>query len=83
VIGRSSLRDVVSAWGDGFATAADPFDDYAVRYVECVGSLPVVVKFDQAARDHLGVPGAVLWDEPVTRVLIAYADEPAGSEGCR
>jgi hypothetical protein len=85
VIGQSPLRQVVAAWGEGFSAATSPFDDYVVSYVECVGPYPVVVKFDQAAAtdtEFAPVPASPLWDEPITSVLIAYADEPAGSAGC-
>jgi hypothetical protein len=77
VVGRSSLREVVAAWGGGFASSASPSDDYVVSYVECVGPSPIVVKFDQVA-----AAGPPRWDEPVTSILVAYADEPAGSAGC-
>lgn len=85
VVGRSSLSEVVSAWGLGYSAATSRSDDYAVSYVECVGPLPVVVKFDQAARSSArsSALGTVLWDAPVTRMLIAYADEAPGSDGCR
>lgn len=85
VIGQSPLRDFVAAWGEAFTAATSAFDDYVVSYVECVGPFPVVVKFDQlAASDTQFAPdaGSQLWEQPVTSVLIAYADEPAGSAGC-
>jgi hypothetical protein len=85
VIGQSSLREVVAAWGGAFTAATSPFDDYVVRYGECVGPYPVVIKFDQATTSDVRfapTPASPLWDEPVTSVLIAYADEPAGSAGC-
>jgi hypothetical protein len=83
--GPPSLREVVAAWGDAFTAVTSAFDDYIVSYVDCVGPFPAVVKFDQvAATDAQFAPsaGSRLWDEPVTSVLIAYADEPAGSAGC-
>ena len=85
VIGQSTLHDVVTAWGEGFTAATSPFDDYVVSYVECVGPYPVVIKFDQAAAtdtEFAPSAGSSLWVEAVASVLIAYADEPAGSAGC-
>jgi hypothetical protein len=85
VVGQSSLRDVVAAWGDDFASATSPFDDYVVRYVECAGKHPVVVKFNQSAATDPGAaldPESLHWDDPVTSLLIAFADEPPGSSGC-
>lgn len=85
VVGSSSLRNVVAAWGPGYVSAAHPEDDFSISYVACVGLYPVIVKFDQQARtQHTYAPasGSRLWDAPVTSLLVAYADEPPGSEGC-
>lgn len=85
VVGESRLRDVVAAWGGAFTIATSPFDDFVVSYVECVGPFPVVIKFDQPAADEESFTPTArspLWDEPVTGVLVAYADEPPGSAGC-
>jgi hypothetical protein len=85
VLGQSSLRDAVAAWGGDFTSATSPVDDYVVRYIECVGEHPVVVKFGQTATTDDGsalAPGSPQWDEPVTALLIAFADEPPGSSGC-
>lgn len=85
VVGASSLREVVTAWGTDYQMASYPYEDFSVSYVECVGPYPVVVKFDQLARTedaHSPLPGSPLWDMPVTGLMIAYADEPSGSSGC-
>lgn len=85
IVGESRPRDVVAAWGGAFTIATSPVDDFVVSYVECVGPFPVVIKFDQpAAGEEPFTPTArsPLWDEPVTGVLVAYADEPPGSAGC-
>ncbi|MFP5377772.1 MAG: hypothetical protein ACLGIO_13470 [Acidimicrobiia bacterium] len=85
VIGRSTLSEVVEAWGGGFTPATSAFDDHVVSYVECAGPAPVVVKFDQAAateEEFAPTPGSPLWGSPVTSVLVAYADEPSVSSGC-
>jgi hypothetical protein len=85
VLGQSSLRGVVAAWGDDFTSATSPVDDYVVRYIECVGEHPVIVKFGQTATTDVGsalAPESRQWDDPVTSLLIAVADEPPGSSGC-
>jgi hypothetical protein len=84
VIGRSTLADVVDAWGPGYARTSSPFDDFVVRYVACVGSAPVVIKFDQGRRTDLRsrIAPDLQWEQPVTSLLVAYADEPPGSAGC-
>lgn len=85
VVGSSTLRQVVVAWGAGYVAASHPEDDFAVSYVECLGPYPVIIKFDQLARtgdDYMPVPGSPLWNMPVTTLLVAYADEPPGASGC-
>jgi len=85
VIGASTLQEIVDGWGPRYTAATSSFDDFAVRYVDCVGPFPVVVKFDQDAtgteRDA-EVPKSPRWDERVTSMLVAYADEPPNSAGC-
>jgi hypothetical protein len=85
VLGASTLREVVEAWGPEYTAASSRFDDFVVRYNECVGRYPIVVKFDQDATES--ERGSLrsqspLWDERVTRMLVAYADEPPNSGGC-
>lgn len=78
VLGKSTLNEVVGRWGPTEEPAEDGSDHVAL-YTSCIGPAPVVVKFDQ---DAAGPPGGVRTpapDRPVTRVLVAYADEPSGS----
>lgn len=67
LLGDASVTDVVEAWGEPEATGG-PFDDFDVRYVECRGPYPIVLKVDVAPT--------------FDRVLVGYADEPPGSNGC-
>lgn len=86
VLGRSTVADVVRAWGPGFDPARSVLDDYVIRYVMCVGPEPVVAKFDAAGKKPELLP--VTSADPaaevlrVTSALVAYADEPPGSSGC-
>lgn len=85
VVGTSTLRQVVAAWGTGYVAATHPEDDFAVSYVKCIGPYPVIIKFDQLARTgdtYTPLPGSPLWNMPVTTLLVAYADEPPGTSGC-
>ena len=85
VIGKSTLAEVVAAWGDRYTAATSPYDDYVVSYVECAGPYPVVVKFDQVTATDATFrpgPGSPLWDQPVTSVFVAFADERPGGGGC-
>lgn len=84
VLGASTLRDVVGAWGGDYQPTTSPWDDFVVSYVECVGPFPVVVKFDQGGRQDEGKRRTASddWEQPVTSALIAYADEPPGGAGC-
>jgi hypothetical protein len=72
VIGRSTVDDVLAAWGPG-VPASDPWSDYAVRYTRCLGVAPVVVKFGSGADGP---------DDVVTTARIAVADAAPGTEGC-
>lgn len=72
VVGRSTPAQVAEAWGAGYDRSQGAGEDYVIRYTLCQGGWPVVVKFDQ--------PETAGWDDaPVTRVLIAYADDDPGS----
>lgn len=77
IIGQSTPADITDRWGTGHATPRHPGEDFVLRYIECAGPLPVVIKFhqDTAAPE-------VHWNEPVTGVLIAYADAEPGTAGC-
>ena len=77
VLGESTPTEITQRWGDDHVVGTHPGGDFVLRYIECAGPFPVVVKFDQPAAD-----AAVRWDEPVTSVLIAYADAEPGTAGC-
>lgn len=77
VIGESTPAEITDRWGDGHDVPSHEGEDFVLRYVECAGPFPVVVKFDQP-----GTAPQVRWDEPVTSVLIAYADAEPGTAGC-
>ena len=77
VLGESTPTEITQRWGDDHTIGGHPGEDFVLRYIECVGPFPVVVKFDQPAAD-----AEVHWDEPVTGVLIAYADAEPGTAGC-
>jgi hypothetical protein len=66
-LGASSIADIVRAWGPPEATGG-ALDDFDVRYIECRGPFPIVLKIDH--------------DPTFDRALIAYADEAPGSAGC-
>lgn len=67
LLGDASVADVVEAWGEPEARGG-PLDDFDVRYVECRGPYPIVLKVDMTPA--------------FDRVLVGYADEPPGSNGC-
>ncbi|HVL97934.1 MAG TPA: hypothetical protein VM324_01405 [Egibacteraceae bacterium] len=77
VIGESTPADIVRLWGQDHEVARHPGEDFVLRYIECVGAYPVVVKFEQG-----NDPAEVRWDEPVTGVFLAYADAEPGTAGC-
>lgn len=81
-LGEATLGDVIEAWGEPARVADHPGDDFVAAYDACIGPAPVVVKFDHADAAS-GAGGSLALDEPVTRLLIAYADEPPGTGGCR
>jgi hypothetical protein len=75
-VGASTPADVVDRWGSAY-DLPEVDGDFVLRYIECVGPWPVVVKFDQA-----GAGPDVRWDEPITSVMIGFADADPGTEGC-
>lgn len=77
VLGQSTPAEIADRWGEGHDVTRHPGEDFVLRYIECVGPFPVVIKFDQ---EPGGPP--VRWDEPVTSVFIAYADAEPGTDGC-
>lgn len=77
VLGESTPADITQRWGDDHEIGRHTGEDFVLRYIECAGPFPVVVKFDQRAAD-----AEVRWDEPVTSVFIAYADAEPGTAGC-
>lgn len=77
VVGATALADAVAAWGPGYTLATSPEDDYVVAYLDCAGGWPVVVKFDQPAPAQPTGARPPRWDQPVTGLLVAYADGPA------
>lgn len=77
IIGESTPTEVSARWGDGHDVARHPGEDFVLRYIECAGPFPVVIKFGQ----HTAAP-QVHWNEPVTRVLISHADAEPGTAGC-
>ncbi len=78
VLGEATLADVVARWGPT-EVPAEEGSDHVALYTSCIGPAPVVVKFDQEAAGAPGGARAPAPDRPVTRVLVAYADEPFGS----
>lgn len=77
VIGESTPAQVAESWGDDHDVTSHAGEDFVLRYIECVGPFPVVIKFDQDTAD-----GGIAWDEPVTSVFISYADAEPGTNGC-
>lgn len=77
IIGETTPAEVVDRWGGDHDVVRHPGEDFVLRYIECAGPFPVVIKFDQP-RDA----PEVRWGEPVTSVLIAYADAEPGTAGC-
>lgn len=77
VIGESTPAEITDRWAGDYDVARHPDEDFVLRYIDCAGPFPVVIKFDQ----DTGGP-EVQWDEPVTWVLIAYADAEPGTAGC-
>lgn len=77
IIGESTPAEITERWGDGHEIAPHPGEDFVLRYIECAGPFPVVIKFDQHT-----TPAEAHWNEPVTSVLIAYADAEPGTAGC-
>ena len=85
VIGKSTLGDVIAAWGPPFAERTSQYDDFVVLYSACRSGLPVVVKFDQAAAAGAAAGptlDAALLGQPVTSMLVAYAEASATTGGC-
>jgi hypothetical protein len=85
IIGKSTVADVIAAWGPPSAERTSPYDDFVVVYAACRAGVPVVVKFDQAAaagRASGPTGDATLLSQPVTSMLVAYA-EASGTGGCR
>lgn len=76
VIGESTPAEITDRWNGDYEVASHPDEDFVLRYIDCAGPFPVVIKFDQ------DTGGLVQWDEPVTWVLIAYADAEPGTAGC-
>jgi hypothetical protein len=74
VVGSSTVDDVVRAWGPPDARGSE-VDDFALRYVTCIGPMPIVLKLDSFERDAGGAAR-------VERALVAYADEAPGTSGC-
>lgn len=74
VAGRSTVGDVRRRWGPPDAVGAG-LDDFALRYVTCIGPAPIVLKLDSTDR---GAGDAAR----VEHVLVAYADEAPGTSGC-
>lgn len=81
-LGRSPLRNVIAVWGPGHTSTHSPESDYVVAYDLCLDGAPVVVKFDQPADVRRDAAAGLALDEPVTRLLIAYADEDAALTSC-
>lgn len=77
ILGKSTPQEIAERWGDDHDVRRRPGEDFVLRYVECVGPFPVVIKFDQ----QTAAP-EMRWSEPVTRVLISYADAEPGTAGC-
>lgn len=77
VIGESTPAEIADRWGDDHDVTRHPGEDFVLRYIECVGPFPVVVKFDQDTAEP-----EVRWDDPVTSVFISYADAEPGTDGC-
>jgi hypothetical protein len=80
VLGHTTLREAVAAWGPGFVAAVHEGADYAVAYEGCAHGWPVVLKLDVAGRGGRPLPdpsASPLSDSPVVSALVAYADEPA------
>jgi hypothetical protein len=81
VLGEATLRELLAAWGRPEGIAVHSTDDFVAAYSSCRAGFPIVIKFDQP-----GVPrGAgveLALDEPLTSVLVAYADGPPDGAGC-
>lgn len=67
LLGDATIADVVTAWGEPEARGGTG-DDFDVRYVECRGPFPIVLKVQRT--------------DAFDRVLVGYADEAPGSSGC-
>jgi hypothetical protein len=81
VLGQTTAAALLALWGEHGAVRGDALSDYLVAYTECRGPFPIVIKFGTTAAAPAGVPEAP-GDEPVTSVLIAYADDAPGTAGC-
>ena len=78
-LGKATLGELLDVWGEPAQPPASADDDFVAAYTACAGAFPVVIKFDQTGP---GRGPAASRSEPLTRVLVAYADEPATSAGC-
>jgi hypothetical protein len=76
VVGESTPAEIAETWGAAY-DLPEAGGDFVLRYIECVGPWPVVVKFDQD-----GAGPDLRWDEPVTSVMIGLVDADPGTEGC-
>lgn len=67
LLGEATIDEVIAAWGAPEARGgADA--DFNVRYVECSGPYPIVLKVHRTST--------------FDRVLVGYADEAPGTNGC-